>query len=146
MRIGQTGYPPWASRILEYLGHVMHHPDQLTLAEFAAVHLREVIFNLDMLSVARTAKLTHPPEKLTAEDEGEREEADKEALLKSGPADVEDMGGAGADMDIEEEEMSVDRTIALHSFEADVLKEMMLRVTDVAEGKAKAGKSMPMCT
>ena len=137
MRIGQTGYPPWASRILEYLGHVMHHPDQLTLAEFAAVHLREVIFNLDMLSVARTAKLTHPPEKLTAEDEGEREEAEKEALLNSVPGNVEDMGGAAADMDIEEEEMSVDRTIALHSFEADVLKEMMLRVTEVAEGKKK---------
>ena len=71
MRLGQTGYPPWASRILEYLGHVMHHPGQLTLAEFAAVHLRDVIFNLDMLSVARTAKLTPPIQQLKADDAGD---------------------------------------------------------------------------
>ena len=83
MRIGQTGYPSWAQRILEYLGHALHHPAQLTLAEFAAFHLRDVIFNLDMLSVARTAKLTPPTQKLKAEDEGEREEAEKEAVLNS---------------------------------------------------------------
>ena len=140
MRIGQTGYPPWASRILEYLGHVLHHPTQLTLAEFAAFHFRNVIFNFDMLSVARTAKLTPQTQKLKPEDEGEREEAEKEAVLNSLPEILENMGGAGEDMDIEEEEMSVDRTIALHNFDTDVLKEMLFRVCEVADGKKKGPK------
>ena len=68
MRIGQTGYPPWASRILENLGHVPHPPTQLTFAEFAAFHLRDVIFNFDMPSVPRTAKLISTTQKLKAED------------------------------------------------------------------------------
>ena len=145
MRIGQTGYPPWASRILEYLGHVLHHPTQLTLAEFAAFHLRDVVFNFDMLSVARTAKLTPPTQKLKAEDEGEREEAEKEAVLNSLPEILEDMGGVGEDMDIEEKEMSVERIVAVHNFDTDVLKEMLLRVREVADGKNKGPKKHAMC-
>jgi len=39
----------------------MHHPTQIGLAEFAAHHLRDVIFNLDMLSIARTTKLSTEP-------------------------------------------------------------------------------------
>ena len=60
MRMSQSGYPSWAPRILECLGHVLHHPAQLSLAEFSAFHLRDVVFNLDMLTVARTTKLTPP--------------------------------------------------------------------------------------
>ena len=145
MRIGQTGFPPWASRILEYLGHVLHHPTQLTLAEFAAFHLRDVIFNFDMLSVARAAKLISPTQKLNAEDEGQREEAEKEALLKSLPEILVDMGGACEDVDIEEEEMSVERIVAVHNFDTDVLKEMLLRVREVADGKKKGPKKARRC-
>ena len=144
MRIGQTGHPPWASRILEYLGHVLHHPTQLTLAEFAAFHLRDVVFNLDMLSVARTAKRTPPTQKLKAEDEGEREEAEKEAVLNSLPEILEDMGGAGEDMDIEEKETSVNRTVALHNFDTDVLKEMLFRVCEFVDGQRRGLRSTPM--
>ena len=46
-----------------------------------------------------------------------------------------DMGGACEDMDIEEEDMSVVRTIALHNFDTNVLKEMLSRVCEVADGK-----------
>ena len=46
-----------------------------------------------------------------------------------------EMGSAGAEMGIEEEEMSVDRNIALHSFGTEELKEMVLRVCEVADGK-----------
>ena len=79
MQKSQSGYPCWAPCILEYLGHKMHHAAQLSLAEFAAFHLRDVIFNLDMLTIARTTKLT-PPEsdKVKAEDEASREEAERE--------------------------------------------------------------------
>ena len=34
--------------------HARHHPAQVTLADFAAFHLRGVIFNFDMLTIART--------------------------------------------------------------------------------------------
>ena len=69
MRISETAYPSWAPRILQCLGHVLHHHTQLSLAEFDAFHLRDVISNLDMLTIARTAKLTPPTEKLKADDE-----------------------------------------------------------------------------
>ena len=80
MQKSQSGYPCWAPCILEYLGHKMHHAAQLSLAEFAAFHLRDVIFNLDTLTIARTTKLT-PPEsdKVKAEDEASREEAERES-------------------------------------------------------------------
>ena len=81
-----------------------------------------------------------PAQKLSAEDEGQREEAEKEALLKSRSEILVDMGGAGEDVDIEEEEMSVERIVAVHNFDTDVLKEMLLRVREVAAGKKKGLK------
>ena len=50
-----------------------------------------------------------------------------------------------ADVDIEEEETSVDRTIALHNFDREELKEMLLRVREVAESQKKGRKNTPMC-
>ena len=61
-------YPPWAPCVLEFLGHAMHHSTQISLAAFAAYHLRDKIFNLDMLCIARTTKLSAEP-KTTAENE-----------------------------------------------------------------------------
>ena len=55
------------------------------------------------------------------------------------------MGGAGEDVDIEEEEMNVERIVAVHNFDTDVLKEMLLRVREVAGGKNKGLNSTPMC-
>ena len=54
---GQT-FPPFARTVLEYLGKSIHHPHQMSLAQFSAYHLREIIYNLDMLAIARTTKLT----------------------------------------------------------------------------------------
>ena len=39
----------------------MHHPTQISLAMFAAYRLHDKIFNLDMLSIARTTKLSAEP-------------------------------------------------------------------------------------
>ena len=86
--MSQCGYPAWAPRVLEYLGHVLHHPAQLSLAEFAAFPLRDVIFNLDMLTIARTTKLLPQSEKIKAEDELSREEAEKEAMRNSPAGDA----------------------------------------------------------
>ena len=61
-------FPPFARTVLEYMDKNIHHPQQLSLAQFCAYHLREVIFNLDMLAIARTTKLT-ATEKEKVEDE-----------------------------------------------------------------------------
>ena len=36
--------------------------------------------------------------------------------------------------------MSVERTVAVHNFDTDVLKEMLLRIREVADGKKKGLK------
>ena len=138
--MSQGGYPSWAPRMLECLGHVLHHPAQLSLAEFSAFHHRDVIFNLDMLTIARTAKLTPPTEKIKAEDEKATTEAEKDAVLNSLSEMCGEMAGADEDLDIENEETSVERTIALHNFDMEELKEMLFRVREVAEGKKKGRK------
>ena len=51
-------FPPFARTVLDYMGNSIHHPHQLSLAQFSAYHLRETIYNLDMLAIARTTKLT----------------------------------------------------------------------------------------
>ena len=40
------------------MGNSIHHPHQMSLAQFSAYHLRDIIYNLDMLAIARTTKLT----------------------------------------------------------------------------------------
>ena len=124
---------------------MLHHPAQLSLAEFAAFHLRDVIFNLDMLTIARTTKLLPQSEKVKAEDELSREEAEKEAALNSLPEMQEQVGGSGDEAEDEEEETSVERTIAVHSFETEELRSMLCRVHEVAEGKKKGRKNTPTC-
>ncbi len=51
-------FPPFAPIVLQYLGFALHHPHQISLAQFCAYHLRDVIYNLDMIAIARTTKLT----------------------------------------------------------------------------------------
>ena len=41
---------------------------------------------------------------------------------------------------IEEEETSVERTIALHNFDMEELREMLFRVREISEGKKKGRK------
>ena len=96
-----------------------------------------------MLTIARTAKLTPPTQKLKTEDEKDTVEAEKEAALNSLSEMAGELGGVDEDMGIEEEEISVERTIALHNFSTVELKEMLCRVREVAEGKKKDGKSTP---
>ena len=48
-------FPPFARTVLEYLDKHIHHPHQMSLAQFSAYHLREIIYNLDMLAIARSS-------------------------------------------------------------------------------------------
>ena len=59
MWISKSGQalPPFAPKVLEYLDFALHHPHQMSLAQFCAYHLRDVIYNLDMITIARTTKL-----------------------------------------------------------------------------------------
>ena len=51
-------FPPFARTVLDYMGNSIRHPHQMSLAQFSAYHLREIIYSLDMLGIARTTKLT----------------------------------------------------------------------------------------
>ena len=51
-------FPSFARTVLEYMGNSIHHPHQMSLAQFCAYHLREIIYKLAMLAIARTTKLT----------------------------------------------------------------------------------------
>ena len=43
--------PPWSGQVCALLGlPALHHEHQLELGEFCAYHLRDVVFNLDMLA------------------------------------------------------------------------------------------------
>ena len=61
-------FPPFAPIVLQCLGVALHHPHQIGLAQFCAYHLRDVIYNLDMITIARTIKLTDT-KKANVEDE-----------------------------------------------------------------------------
>ena len=50
--------PSFATKVLECIGAKVHHPHQMSLAQFSAYHLRDITYNLDMLVVVRTTKLT----------------------------------------------------------------------------------------
>ena len=64
-KTGQA-FPPFARIVLEYMGNNIHHPHQISLAQFSAYHLREIIYNLDMLAIARSTKLTATSKEITA--------------------------------------------------------------------------------
>ena len=51
-------WPDAFSAILMFLDASNTHPDQLTLAEFAAIRTRRLVQHLDMMAVARTVRLT----------------------------------------------------------------------------------------
>jgi len=119
------------------LGFTLHDSAQPTLEEFAAYHLRDVIFNLDMLTIARTTKLMPETEKLKAEDEGASDERlrDNRAQMET-----EFHGGANAD-DLEPESESYgERTEPVHTFDVKELSSMLTRQSEVAAGKKKGRK------
>ena len=76
----------------------MHHPHQMSLGQFCAYHLREVTFNLDMLGIARTTKLT-ASSKEKIEDETTEIEQGPSRLVET------EFHGGGQDDEPEDEEL-----------------------------------------
>ena len=74
--------PPYAPVVFSFLGIPLHHAHQLSLAQFAAYHLRDVIYNLDMLSIARTTKISSES-KTKAEDEDVGEHNERVANVET---------------------------------------------------------------
>ena len=130
-------YPPWAALVPEFLGLAMHHPTQISLAEFAASHLRDKIFNLDMLSIARTTKL-HAESAVKAEDETVETEPKAPAVMET-----EFHGGEGAAQEeLEDENQNADRVTPCHAFDVDVLSSYLQERPRLPPQRKKGAKNM----
>ena len=68
MQKSGQAFPPCARMVLDYMGNSMHHPHQMSLAQFSAYHIHQIIRNLDMLAIARSTQLMATP-KEKVEDE-----------------------------------------------------------------------------
>ena len=121
------------------MGYTLHHLTQPTLAEFSAYNLRDVIANLDGLTVARTTKLMPETEKIKAEDEAASEERMREAPAQM---ETEFFGGADADEILPEDDTCVERTPPVKIFDVGELASMLTRQNEVAAGKKKGRKKM----
>lgn len=128
------GYPPWASCVLEFYGFAMHHPSQISLAEFAAYRLREKIFNLDMLTIARTTKLSaEQPASIAAENETMEEHPKSHAQMET-----EMHGGEGNEQhEPEDEDLDAAQNAPRHVFDTDVLKRILTRENEITAAKQK---------
>ncbi len=89
------------SDILLFLDASNTHPDQLTLAEFAAIRTRRLVQHLDMMAVARTVRLTQDD---TTHSKDTHEEHTFNADPKANICQSEFMGG---EHDMEEQEATV---------------------------------------
>ena len=126
-------FPPFASLLMEYMGHSIHHPHQLSLAQFSAYHLREIIYHLDMLAIARTTKLTATA-KETVEDE-----TTEDVKIPAPLIETEFHGGAQND-EPEDEEVGVGSWRPQFSFSHDRLTSILGRHSEVAAARKKGRK------
>ena len=77
-----NAFPSFTPKLLAFLFGHLHHPHQLTLAQFSAYNLRDILNHLDMLTIARTTKLTHECGQKTGEKvEDEHADTSKDASL-----------------------------------------------------------------
>ena len=127
-------FPPFARTVLEYMDKNIHHPQQLSLAQFCAYHLREVIFNLDMLAIARTTKLTAT----------EKEKVEDETVELGNAArslgETEFYGGENTD-EPENEDIDEGMWRPMFSLSHDKLTAILSRHSEVAAAHKKGRKS-----
>ena len=128
------GYPPWARCVLEFCGCPMHHPSQISLAEFAAYRLREKLFNLDMLTIARTTKISaEQPAEMAAENETMEEHPEPRKEMET------EMHGGQVDEQDEPEDEDLDsvQNAPRHVFDTDVLNRILTRENEIMAAKQK---------
>ena len=97
----------------------LHHEHQLELGEFCAYHLRDVVFNLDMLAIARTCKIGEPTRR------GEGAPAEDEEVLDNerggrGEGEAEFFGGGCDELDVQDDAADFDKdSIVEHTFDEE---------------------------
>ena len=136
MQKTRQAFPPYASKVLEYIGSSIHHPHQMSLAQFCAYHLREVIYNLDMLAIARSTKLT-ATSKEKVEDEAVEHVSTSGSLLET-----EFHGGEQAD-EPENDDVGTDTWRPEFSLSHDKLTAILARHSEVASASKKAERAQP---
>jgi len=129
--------PSFAPRVLGYLDLCLHHSDQMSLAEFSAYHLRNVIHNLDMLAIARTTKLS-TNKKENAEDATLHDNTEA-------PNNVERefYGGEGNDLEEPEDEQAECAEISrpvLGTFDPEELVRILARHKEIDAAGRKGRK------
>ena len=127
-------FPPCARMVLDYMGHSIHHSHQLSLAQFSAYNLRQVIFNLDMLAIARTTKLT------TTCNQKVEDETTDDAKTSGTLFETEFHGGEQAD-EIEDEEIDAGSWRAEFLLSHEKLTAILSRHSEVAAARQKGRKS-----
>ena len=129
-------WPDAFSAILLFLDASNTHPDQLTLAEFAAIRTRRLVQHLDMMAVARTVRLTQDDAthgRDTHEDD--RFNADPKAKIYEsefvgGEHDLEEQEAAVAEEDL------VQNTPGLHArVTLSVARDILRRDEEIAAAK-----------
>ena len=136
MQKTRQAFPPFAPKVLEYIGSAIHHPHQMSLAQFCAYHLRDVIYNLDMLAIARSTKLT-ATSKEKVEDEAVEHVDTSGSLLET-----EFHGGEQAD-EPEDDDVGTDTWRPEFSLSHDKLTAILARHSEVASASKKAERAHP---
>ena len=135
MQKGGGPCPPFARTVLEYMGNSIYHPHQLSLAQFSAYHLREIIYNLDMIAIARSTKLT-----ATAKEKAE-DETTEDAKDAAGPLiETEFHGGEQADEPDNDDGVG-DSWRPMFFLPLDRLTAILSRHSEVAAARKKGRKS-----
>ena len=117
--------PPFARTVLEYIGKTIHHQHQMSLAQFSAYHLRDIIYHLDMLAIARTTKLT-------ATSKEKVEDETLEHVNVSGPAVVTEFYGGEQTEQPEDEDVDAESWRPRFSLGHDRLTAILSRHSEIA--------------
>ena len=134
MKKSGQAFPPFARTVLEYLGKNIHHPHQLSLAQFSAYHLRELILNLDMLAIARTTKLT-----ATSKEKVE-DETSEHVNASASLGETEFYGGEQTE-EPENDEVGAETWRPMFSLSHDRLTALLARHSEVAAASKKGQKT-----
>ena len=135
MQKSGEAFPPFARTVLAYIDKSIHHAHQMSLAQFCAYHLREIIYNLDMLAIARTTKLT-----ATSKEKIENETV--EQVHAPGPlGETEFIGGEQIDAIENDDEFAAESWRPEFSLSHARLTAILSRHSEVSAASKKGRKS-----
>ena len=127
-------FPSFAQTVLKYISQNIHHPQQISLAQFSAYRLREIIYHLDILAIARTAKLT-------ATSKDEVEDATLERVNGSGAAVETEFYGGEQIAEPEDEDVVAGAWRPMVDLSLDRLTAILSRHAETADASTHGRKS-----